>query len=368
MGAKRIFSVVVVLLVTLSLISAGFSSAFAVVGGNTRSAMDEARAMTRSEYVGTIVSATFTGVNRQIWITGDPAIGFPIDGPSYVIMSTGDARFPTTGNEIYDVESVAGIGGTSPFTEGDAYDVATLTIRLKVPEGARELHFKWRLVTFEEPDDGYFQDFFYAHVTFPDGKDVLAATFPGGIKPYVGVISEYMRPATSGDGIAEGAYVSSGVYTATVDVSGYAGKVITLTLQVGDVGDDIVDTAVFLDDLGFTIQKEAPHKNAYLEMLTLARIWTLRFFTFHDRFDELYSNATSLGVDNETLASALSLHKEAMSTLQAAWGNYNLSTIRRLMWSTMFMPKVGLVIKAYRMEMEAIHTLEMAIRDVESST
>ena len=134
------------------------------------------------------------------------------------------------------------------------------------------------------------------------------------------------------------------------------------------MGDSIVDTAVFLDDLGFTIQKETPSKNAYLEMLTLAKIWTLRFFTFHDRFDELYNNATSLGVDNETLNLALSLHNEAIASLQAAWGNYNLSTIRRLMWSTMFMPKMGLLIKAYRMEMEAISTLDMAIKDIESST
>lgn len=373
MGGRRIFSIVVVLLVSLSLLSAGVSSALSVVGGNSRSAMDEARAMTQHEYWDTIVSATFTGVNEQVWITGDPAIGFPIDGDSYVIISSGDARFPTTGNEVYDVEDVGGLPGTSPFTGATAYDVATLTIQLRVPEGATELHFKWRLVTFEYPDDDYFQDFFYAHVTFPDGKDVLAATFPGGLKPYVGVISDYMRPATLGDGLGSVAvygdvYVSSGIYTASVNVSGYAGKVITLTLQVGDVGDSIVDTAVFLDDLGFTIQKETPSKNAYLEMLTLAKIWTLRFFTFHDRFDELYNNATSLGVDNETLNLALSLHNEAIASLQAAWGNYNLSTIRRLMWSTMFMPKMGLLIKAYRMEMEAISTLDMAIKDIESST
>ncbi len=330
----------------------------------TRSATNEALAILEGDFKDYLVGATFNGVDEQVLIATKPVLGFSIDGNSYLILSSGDARY-VIGTREYDVEDMGGVHIESdPVTGREAYDVATLKITLKVPEGATTLSFKWRFLTDEFPEDNYFQDYFYSYVVFPDGNKVTMATLPNGMIPHVGPIAEYVRETTSGDGVYL-EYVTTSTFVARVDVSGYQGKTITLVLQVADVGDEWVDTAVLIDDLKFTVSPTSPRGQNYVQLLTVARLWTLRFFTFHDRFDELYANATVIGVDNETLSKAMALHQNATATMQEAWGNYELETVRRLMWSTMFMPRIGLVIKAYRDEMAAIQLLEDAIAEMQ---
>jgi len=357
----------IVLLVTFLVLGGASWGGVGAISGlvspvGVRSAVPEANAILKGEFRNTLVGATFEGVGEQIIVTTTPYGGFPVDGNSYVIMSSGDARYvleePPSG---YD-DAMGGITGVSPFTGGDAYDVATLTLKLRVPDNAKVLYFKWRLITGEDPDDVYYQDYFHSYVLFPDGKKVLAAKLPNGQPPYVGVLTPFVEGVTS-----EIYYViTKGVYTARIDVSPYAGQVITVVFQIGDVGDDVVDTSVMIDDLGFEVVNPVRRGDAYLRLLTIARLWTLRYFTFHDRFDELYENVTVLGVSNETLSTAMALHNASMNDLQKAWGNYDLKTVRRLMWSTRFMPKIGLVIKAYREEMKAIAILEKAIASISS--
>ncbi|MCD6373168.1 MAG: hypothetical protein J7L37_06450 [Thermococcus sp.] len=329
----------------------------------TRSATNEALAIIDSGFKDYLVGATFNGVDEQILVATKPILGFPINGDSYLVLSSGDARYVVTGDTSYDFEEVGGvaISDGQPATGQDVYDVATLRITLKVPDGATTLMFRWRMVS---DDYSPYNDFFYSYVEFPDGKKVTAATLPNGTIPYISVMEPVFVEVNGQDGVP--LEEMGPIYTAKVDVSAYQGKTITLVLQVGDADDDEVDTAVLVDNLRFIVTSSAtPRGQEYLQLLTLARLWTLRFFTFHDSFDELYANATALGVANETLSRAMELHQNATSTMQAAWGNYDLDTVRRLMWSTRFIPKIGLVIKAYRDEMKAIRLLEDAIAEIQ---
>jgi len=354
-------SIFVLLLLVGSVFSIGFVGAtFGVVV--TRSATNEALAILDSNFRDYLVGATFTGVDEQVLIATKPVLGFPIDGNSYLVLSSGYAKYVVTGDRLYDAESMDGvkIPGGQPVTGQTAYDVATLRITLKVPDGATTLSFKWRMVSDDYPP---WNDFFYSYVEFPDGKKVLAATLPNGTIPYISAMWPIFVEIRGQDGVP--LWHMGPIYTATVDVSKYQGKTITLVLQVGDAGDSWVDTAVLIDDLRFTVTSTTTTSRGqeYLQILTVAKLWTLRFFTFHDRFDELYSNATALGVDNKTLSTAMELHQNATSMMKQAWGNYDLDTIRKLMWSTMFMPKMGLIIKAYKDEMAAIKLLEDAIAE-----
>jgi len=332
----------------------------------TRDATDEANAILNSNFRDSVISAEFKGVEEQILITTTPAAGFPVDGDSYIILSSGDARYVITGNPEYyqDDGDVGGIyvEDGHPATGADAYDVATLKIVLRVPYGANKLSFKWRLVTDEWVQENLYQDYFYSYVLFPDGKKVLAATLPNGTIPYVGPAAPYMRETTSSDGIYVD-YIMNYTYTATVDVSQYRGKEITLVFQIADVEDEIVDTAVFIDDVKFDVPQSF---FVYNRMMVIAQVWTMYFFRLHDEFDEIYANASAAGVDNETLSLAKELHKNATQMIMEAWDTDNLDDIKLRVWGAIpTYPKMHLVRRAYVTEKDAINVLIEAMKELE---
>ncbi len=328
-----------------------------------RDATNEARGILNSNFQNSLVSAEFTGVNEQVLITDHSAAGFPVDGSTYLVLSSGDARYVITGNGSYDVESLGGVNITDgqPVTGANAYDVAMIRIVLRVPYGATKLSFKWRFATDEIPDDDTYQDFFYSYVKFPDGKKVIAATLPNGDIPYVGPIAPYVRGTTPNDGVYL-AYITNQTFTATVDVSGYQGKEITVVFEIGDTGDDIVDTAVLIDDLKFNVLYSA---YIYNRMMAVAQVWTIYFFRLHDEFEEVYPNATAAGVDNETLTRAMELHNNATQIMMEAWSTNNLNDVKLRVWGAIpTYPKMHLVRRAYVTEKEAIYTLIEAIEKV----
>ena len=329
----------------------------------TRDATGEAEAVLNSNFRASLVSATFVGVEEQMLVTNHSAAGFPIEGDTYLILSSGDARYVITGNWSYDVESVEGVNlvGGHPVTGADAYDVAKIKIVLRVPYGATRLSFKWRFVTDEEPDDDTYQDYFYSYVEFPDGEKVTAAKLPNGTIPYVGPIAPYLRASTSQDGVYLG-YITNWTFTATVDVSGHGGEEITVVFVVADTEDDIVDTAVLIDDLKFDIPTGY---FIYNRMMAVAQVWTMYFFRLHDEFDEVYANATAAGVDNETLALALEMHNNATQIMMEAWNTDNLDDIKLRVWGAIpTYPKMHLVRKAYVTERDAVYMLLEAIKEV----
>jgi hypothetical protein len=362
---RQVLVVLALLLVLGSVVSLGYVGAtYGTVV--TRDATNEANAILNSNFKGSLVGAEFRGVEEQILITTTPAAGFPVDGDSYIILSSGDARYVITGNSTYYQED-GDVGGLyvesgHPVTGADAYDVATLTLKLRIPYRASELSFRWRLTTDETPDDDTYQDYFYSYVLFPDGKKVVAATLPDGTIPYVGPVAPYMRETTSSDGTYL-YYIMNHTYTATVDVSRYRGKEITLVFQIADVGDEIVDTAVLIDDVKFDVPQSF---FVYNRMMVIAQVWTMYFFRLHDEFDEIYANASAAGVDNETLSLAKELHENATQMIMEAWGADNLDDIKLRVWGAIpTYPKMHLVRKAYVTEKNAINVLLDAMKELE---
>ena len=98
--------------------------------------------------------------------------------------------------------------------------------------------------------------------------------------------------------------------------------------------------------------------------ILMAHTWTSWFFMYHDIFEELYSTAVSLGVDNETLEMALELHNNATDLILDAWRCDSLEEILRRMQLGVI-PKLYNIRKAFLMELEAINTLKDAINELQ---
>ncbi|HHI00170.1 MAG TPA: hypothetical protein ENL40_01620, partial [Thermococcus litoralis] len=293
-------------LITLSIIFLFLASleGFATSQSLTKDAEQEALAILTEDSKDALISATFEGGDGQVYISTVEALGFPTDGDSYVILSSGIASEAVDG-------SIGSTGGISipnghPVFGTEINDVATLTIKLKVPSNAETLSFKWLFGSNEIPDyvDEY-RDFFRAYVILPDGSTKDMALLPNGNIPYVGDgIQNYTAP----DPTVNINEVTS-TYTATLDVSKYRGKQITLVFQIADEGDDSVDTFAFIDELKFVRGgKGKADRRSYIMMI---QIWSKYFFNEYDQFVALYAKAEEIGVSNETLEKALELHLNA---------------------------------------------------------
>ncbi|WP_297070917.1 vWA domain-containing protein [Thermococcus sp.] len=106
-------------------------------------------------------------------------------------------------------------------------------------------------------------------------------------------------------------------------------------------------------------------KGTYItNIITLSYVWTTWFFNYHDEFDDLYKNATSLTVDNETLQEALELHNNATGLIKDAWRTDDLNNIRQKLWkyTSLPVPKFWEIRKAYLLEKQAIQILKNAMK------
>ncbi|MCD6189232.1 MAG: choice-of-anchor L domain-containing protein, partial [Thermococcus sp.] len=314
-------------LITLSIIFLFLASleGFATSQSLTKDAEQEALAILTEDSKDALISATFEGGDGQVYISTVEALGFPTDGDSYVILSSGIASEAVDG-------SIGSTGGISipnghPVFGTEINDVATLTIKLKVPSNAETLSFKWLFGSNEIPDyvDEY-RDFFRAYVILPDGSTKDMALLPNGNIPYVGDgIQNYTAP----DPTVNINEVTS-TYTATLDVSKYRGKQITLVFQIADEGDDSVDTFAFIDELKFVRGgKGKADRRSYIMMI---QIWSKYFFNEYDQFVALYAKAEEIGVSNETLEKALELHLNATEQMLYAWHTDDLESIRIKIW------------------------------------
>ena len=205
-------------LITLGIIFLFLASleGFATSQSLTKDAEQEALAILTEDSKDTLISATFEGGDGQVYISTVEALGFPTDGDSYVILSSGIASEAVDG-------SIGSTGGISipnghPVFGTEINDVATLTIKLKVPSNAKTLSFKWLFGSNEIPEfvDEY-RDFFRAYVILPDGSTKDMALLPNGNIPYVGDgIQNYTAPDPTVN-----IHEVTSTYTATLDVSKY---------------------------------------------------------------------------------------------------------------------------------------------------
>jgi len=108
------------------------------------------------------------------------------------------------------------------------------------------LSIKWNFLSeeFMEYVGSVFQD--YLKITISDGT-TTTTLFSEAID---GFASQYNLVRVSPTIVFDrGGVYMTGWQTSTFDISQYKGKTVTLTIETGDIGDSIYDSATLLDDI-----------------------------------------------------------------------------------------------------------------------
>ena len=127
----------------------------------------------------------------------------------------------------------------------------------KVENNQSTLKVKWNFLSeeFLEYIGSSFQDYFRVKIKTQSGSEVtLLSRSIDGIASQFGAVKEPPNPgnliAVSPEIVFDrGDVYMTGWQTSTFDVSAYRGMIITLSLEAGDVGDSIFDTAILLDEI-----------------------------------------------------------------------------------------------------------------------
>jgi len=209
-----------------------------------------------------LTAASTVGIATQFEVYTASLTGFPTDGSSYALMSTGNASGIAGVATTFYSFATGGPSSTQPSHRGyPSYDIATLSLTLSVPAGAETLSFDWKFGTEENPTyigpDGII-DWASAIVTttagptnillFPDNNPVDV----NNAIPYSNVVGgssvSPLPPYPSPDETVYNA-VTTAMYTSTFDVAPFVGETISIDFWVGDELDLILDSALFIDNL-----------------------------------------------------------------------------------------------------------------------
>jgi hypothetical protein len=194
-----------------------------------------------------------------IFTTPPQLQGFPTEGNSFVVLSSGNASEANIGPACQNVASTSYglplILPTDPFGDptgtGYAYDVVVLRLQFKLSNYPGILTFEWKLASEEGFPPGFgeaYNDYFRANVSTTIALNpVNIALFPGTLPANVTNAATVPFVNCPNDIIYN--YVVSNAYTASYDLSAFGGQSLTLDLIVGDLGDQGVDTAVFIDNI-----------------------------------------------------------------------------------------------------------------------
>lgn len=200
------------------------------------------------------VSADFSANETALaTVTGSKGFVAPLEGNSFLVISSGNAQpdeYPvgwlgTAGDSlsVYTQNPT----GTGPLG-GSASDVATLSLRLRVPDWAKSLSFDFQFLSEEYPDsvNQQYSDYF---VCLLDGTNIVFD--PDG--NIMNLNNSFLNSSVNPEGAVFNA--TTGWLTTETAVTG--GTAIALDFIVGDVGNETLDSAIFLDNLSFSIE-EAP--------------------------------------------------------------------------------------------------------------
>ena len=187
------------------------------------------------------IDASIEGDIRAFHVFTSP-VGFlsSTHGDTFLIMSTGIAANIPGNPEEFESTDFGALGPTD--------DTATFTLKLHVPEEASTLSFDFRFMSEEYPEwvGSAYNDFFYAYLTNSTGTYQIAYDDYGHI---INVNNNFFNPNIYPIGtVFDGATKR---LTTTVQVN--PDEIIYLQFQVGDAGDGIYDTAVFLDNVRFNV-------------------------------------------------------------------------------------------------------------------
>ncbi len=204
-------------------------------------------------------SALISGQAVQFEVFNFPIQGFPRDGSSYAVMSSGRAADAPNADGAIDFHSFNLGGQIVPGGSPDgftAFDVATLALDFSLPSNARIMSFDFKFCSEESPDwiGTVFQDYFTAAASSPGFGEVgtlvtidsaLFTNLPGGSSP------SPSPPFPSPNDVTYNACtdVGSGSLDITSILPGLPGSRVSLAFTIGDASDEIFDSAVFLDQL-----------------------------------------------------------------------------------------------------------------------
>ncbi|MGB2982799.1 MAG: choice-of-anchor L domain-containing protein, partial [Candidatus Bipolaricaulia bacterium] len=235
----------VVLVALVAVTGMLLGSAFEACGVD---AIDLANAILSQQAQCMLESAVLTGLSNQGAVLFAPIGDFPLDGDSYGVLSSGVATDVVGAPTDSASSNLGGVAVPSGSPDGyDAFDVVTLSMVLDLPVSADSLELSFAFGTEENPDylGTSLQDYFQAFVIGGlGGVPVQVALLPDGSPVTLDNADPYSAPVAG---------TSMNVLTSTmvisVDLSGYAGGLLTLLLELADASDSVVDSAVLLDGL-----------------------------------------------------------------------------------------------------------------------
>lgn len=202
---------------------------------------------------GSVTNSAFV----EIPPSGNPAAisdsklaGFPMNGPTFAILSTGDAAAAEEPDSTGARSSTNGGGGGSHG--GSVNDLVTLRVDLSVPEGRNCLTFDFRFLSEEFPEylGSDFNDGFVAEL---DGSDFQVASTgdvdaPRNIaQDENGKVVTVNTTGTSADNALGTTYDgATPILSGTTPITPGAHQ---LYLSIYDVNDAVYDSSVFVDNL-----------------------------------------------------------------------------------------------------------------------
>ena len=180
-----------------------------------------------------------------------PLAGFPTNGTTFTILTSGTAAVAGTPGGSASADLNGGAGHGFEGAGGNAYDTSRLAIPLNVPAGVNCLSFNFRFFSADANsqtfNDGFLAMLDQASFTADQNGDLSA---PANIAfDQNGHLVNATAALTALN--AEGTAYEAGTDLLTARSPITQGQ-HTLHLAVFDVGDEIVDSAVFLDNLQLT--------------------------------------------------------------------------------------------------------------------
>ncbi len=184
----------------------------------------------------------------------EPLADFPTEGSTYTIMTTGDPLFADDPNDEGNIGKNLG-EPIDPPTRGDtAYDISTLAVPISVPTDKNCIALQYRFLSDEFPEyvDTQYNDAFIAELDVSNwttsGSDIDAprdfATNTGAAQVSVNGVGPIAVSPAESEGTTYDA--ATGLVTTKTQIT--PGN-HTLYLSIFDQGDQIYDSAVFVDNV-----------------------------------------------------------------------------------------------------------------------
>jgi len=236
------------------------------IASSNPTAMQLVQAMSTPDFHATVKSAEYEGHPAQKAVLTQSMQGFPLTGSSFTVLSTGiAANAPGTATAFASTD----MGGTFKANWGpyglDAYDLASLSVTVKVPKNASVLTFSYKYGTEENPTylGSVFKDYLIVMIELPNRWCQLIPLLPDGSHHvYIDNAAEYSNkvkgssfspqpPFPEPDDTVYNAVTE--LQTVQYDVSSVRDQEIVLHIELADVSDPIYDSAVFLDGFDFHV-------------------------------------------------------------------------------------------------------------------